>query len=854
MGTVREAALRLRLIDQFTGQGHKILAGMAAVDAALKRFGNGLGAIRDGFNRGAANAQADFARTAVAAAALAAVVVKPVRAAMELEDAMADIRKVTTLSDEALGGLRDRLVQISREVPMAASELAGLAAELAAAGTADTELERMTMLTARAGVAFGVTGQVAGENLGKIRAALGLTVPETEHLADAMNALSDGTASSAPDLMDFARRVGSMGKQYGFTTDQVLAIGSAMVSAGATSEQAATGFQAVGRALVKGTAATGPQVKALKRLGLTSKDVAKAMSKDALATTQDVLKRIRQLPEWERASVMNQLFGDEARTFLPLVENTDLLATSLGILADKGLVTGSVLREFETRIGTTSGKVKMMANRAMAAGIALGNALLPAIRDGADAFGPLLDRAGNFIQSNERFVERLAKVTAGMVAARLAASALRVGVYALLRPSNLLVAALGYLAHENFDTLAESARQLMAVGEQLANSQFVKNFMAGAGDMLDKMAAGARSLATALAELAGPRSAFGEWLNSAAGAGWGKTLGEVAVGLAALAAAGAAFGAIAGPLKLAVNAILLVSGIKPALGLLRWLRGVGLVSSGISSAAGALERVNSAAVAAGRIRRPSIWGMLLGAGVMADMVSNLPKDEKGIQEFIRESGKRTAGWNEWLKKHVGTPRTWLGLDDARPGPTAADLEKQRADIVDQMDAVKASAASGDPGAAVMGDIQLQSLQRQLDQIDAQLKAIAATPVKPQVDSSSIDRALDKANALRAALAGAGGVVGTPANTNSFGGPRAAGGPVQAGKTYLVGEKGPEPFIPRRSGTILPNSALGGTTINATFNLHGKATEEDAMMILRKLNHIVARSQATMWGGLAPYGE
>lgn len=43
----------------------------------------------------------------------------------------------------------------------------------------------------------------------------------------------------------------------------------------------------------------------------------------------------------------------------------------------------------------------------------------------------------------------------------------------------------------------------------------------------------------------------------------------------------------------------------------------------------------------------------------------------------------------------------------------------------------------------------------------------------------------------------------------FRGPRAAGGPVSAGSAYLVGERGPEPFFPGRSGTILPNSALRG---------------------------------------------
>lgn len=38
---------------------------------------------------------------------------------------------------------------------------------------------------------------------------------------------------------------------------------------------------------------------------------------------------------------------------------------------------------------------------------------------------------------------------------------------------------------------------------------------------------------------------------------------------------------------------------------------------------------------------------------------------------------------------------------------------------------------------------------------------------------------------------------------------AAGGPVTGGQSYIVGEKGPELFTPRSSGTITPNDKLGG---------------------------------------------
>lgn len=58
-----------------------------------------------------------------------------------------------------------------------------------------------------------------------------------------------------------------------------------------------------------------------------------------------------------------------------------------------------------------------------------------------------------------------------------------------------------------------------------------------------------------------------------------------------------------------------------------------------------------------------------------------------------------------------------------------------------------------------------------------------------------------------------------AQSEVFGGFRAAGGSVEAGKGYIVGERGPEPFFPSTNGTIMPNSSLssmGGGKLQFTM--------------------------------------
>jgi phage-related minor tail protein len=66
-----------------------------------------------------------------------------------------------------------------------------------------------------------------------------------------------------------------------------------------------------------------------------------------------------------------------------------------------------------------------------------------------------------------------------------------------------------------------------------------------------------------------------------------------------------------------------------------------------------------------------------------------------------------------------------------------------------------------------------------------------------------------------------------------------GGPVSSGTAYVVGEKGPELFVPGRSGSIVPNGGRGGNTINLTVN-GAIDSESTARQIVTILNDSFAR--------------
>lgn len=94
---------------------------------------------------------------------------------------------------------------------------------------------------------------------------------------------------------------------------------------------------------------------------------------------------------------------------------------------------------------------------------------------------------------------------------------------------------------------------------------------------------------------------------------------------------------------------------------------------------------------------------------------------------------------------------------------------------------------------------------------AALNAFAATAAIPIIGPAMAPAAAG------AALAATSPFVATVASLSAAAvGARADGGPVSQGMAYLVGERGPELFVPGTSGAVVPNSKIGGG--NVTVNL------------------------------------
>ena len=144
---------------------------------------------------------------------------------------------------------------------------------------------------------------------------------------------------------------------------------------------------------------------------------------------------------------------------------------------------------------------------------------------------------------------------------------------------------------------------------------------------------------------------------------------------------------------------------------------------------------------------------------------------------------------------------------------------------------------------VVADIHLERLNPKgrpaPDEVVAWVKQKASDLLAP---FTGLGARIKGALGLGGGAAAPSGVTASPGDAAAMSGSvdaaKAAGGPVNRGRTYLVGERGPEIFKPATGGTVIPNKALGGgTTIAPTFNIaiNGNAdarTVENIRRVLR----------------------
>ena len=243
-----------------------------------------------------------------------------------------------------------------------------------------------------------------------------------------------------------------------------------------------------------------------------------------------------------------------------------------------------------------------------------------------------------------------------------------------------------------------------------------------------------------------------------------------------------------------------------------------------------------------------IWDSWFGSSTeAADGIDTateaLTKEEKAAKlnaEATRAANMATAALTAQMMRLAAPLEMvnyqWKVLTDQLSTTVEIDTAKQQ--VKDLGDAAVKAFGSGTQEDIAAYHEQLLTATTTIASLAGGLDIVSNRAVQILVDTGDLEKAVALIDLINGnnVLIGKASAAATASGHGLYIPHRASGGPVMAGKSYLVGERGPELFTPGTSGGITSNSALSsGTTINVTVN------GGDPNSIVRALQQYVRQS-------------
>lgn len=360
------------------------------------------------------------------AAGAVAGVAFPVKLAVEFESAMADVKKVVDFdTPKQFKEMEQDILRLTRTIPMAGTELAKITASGGQLGVARKDLPKFTETIAKMSVAFDMAADQAGDSMAKLANVYQIPIDQIGKLGDAVNHLSNSSPAKAGDIINTLGRVGGVAKQFGLTEIQTTSLSNAFISLGKTPEIAGTAINGMLTKLMTADKQGAKFQKALKNMGMESKDLKKAIKENGEQALMDFLKQVGKLPKENQMGALVDLFGLEyADDVAVLVGGLETYKKSIDELKKtskdgKPAFIGSMDKEFAARSATTANNWQIFKNSLTEIGITAGSVLLPALNQLMTTIRPIINSFADWASKNPEVVSALVHLAAGFAALKV---------------------------------------------------------------------------------------------------------------------------------------------------------------------------------------------------------------------------------------------------------------------------------------------------------------------------------------------------------------------------------------------------------------------------------------------------
>ena len=347
--------------------------------------------------------------------------------AIDFEESMADVSKTMGLQrgSAELNKMATEAQKLGIHLGKMPNEAAQMIASLSQGGI-KKDLLGVSRFSGEMAVAFDIMADSAGSSFAKTKNALGATTEETYNVMNAINHLSDNTASKASQILTFMASGGAAAANaLKITGQESAALGAFFVSIGKSGSEAATIVARMTKQLVK----NGEAGKLFRKNG------------GGIDGIKAVLEHGKKLGGI-KSSAFFQGFGEYGPAIKQAADNMELLNESTAHVSDSSKFANSVANEFANRSNTRAFEIAKTKAQLEVTAIKLGNALLPVVSQLTAIFSPMLEKLDIWIDKNPKLIEQLVKGVAIFSAANFAISGLSTVVFVGAKSFSFLAGAL----------------------------------------------------------------------------------------------------------------------------------------------------------------------------------------------------------------------------------------------------------------------------------------------------------------------------------------------------------------------------------------------------------------------------
>lgn len=364
----------------------------------------------------------------VLAVSMGIVAKKLVDKSIEMEDAIADVARVTSGTDKQFKDFEGTLESMSEKLGKSKLGLAQMAFEGGKLGTTLKDMEPFLMMVSKTAIAFDMADEEAGRAIGSIQAKMGLMNDETQKLLDSMNFLADTTTANGARMVDILERTSGTMSLLKVPPEAVASLVAIADQLEVSGELAASGLN-----MFFGRMERFP--------GMVTK-----LMNDPLGATREVLQKISAMGPEVQANFIRKAFGDESGRFVKkMVANIELFDKSVENAFSLEAV-GSMNRELENQLARSSKTIQVFSETTKNTMQSIGDALKPMFAGVAKLLTPVIDGIGNFVKQNPKIAQLAATFATVTVAVAGLAAALVAIKFAFALIGGTVVIVIGIIA------------------------------------------------------------------------------------------------------------------------------------------------------------------------------------------------------------------------------------------------------------------------------------------------------------------------------------------------------------------------------------------------------------------------